>query len=62
MQVVNSIALILESKVSMDAPLMSMGLDSLGSVELLKELNRLAWTHETYVADFLHQSTPFNSV
>jgi len=39
-QVMDAIRVILGSVVAIGAPLMSAGLDSLGAVELLKELTR----------------------
>ena len=41
MQVREAVALILGTSLPGETPLMSAGLDSLGAVELLKELNRL---------------------
>lgn len=41
MQVSEAVALILGTSLPGETPLMSAGLDSLGAVELLKELNRL---------------------
>ena len=60
LQVSEAVALILGTSLPGETPLMSAGLDSLGAVELLKELNRLLGHSSFYPSNLGMSEIPLN--